>query len=177
MPIFSRMFGNSKPSIQIFADAATTLAETLESVFREIGGRPSSSQLIRQETAAFALTYCTLITLASSKGAPLDVQRRCDEMNSAAVDAFVRRGWVTTRGELVQKLGERYIEYSGIIQYEIFQTEGKNEHGGPSFAFATVFANAYESSGARPILQLTMQLGVLTESLSRAAKDVRKACD
>jgi hypothetical protein len=75
-----------------FAYAATTLAQALESVFRKIRGEPQNSRLMRQETAAFALTYCTLIALAALKGKPQDVKRRCDEMNSAAVDEFVKRG-------------------------------------------------------------------------------------
>ena len=176
MSKFSRLFGSRKLSDDLFADAAATLARTIESVFREIGGEPSNHLLMRQETAVFALTYCTLINLASSKGVPQDVERRSDEMNLAAVNAFAERGWVSSKSALVEKLHERYTEYSTIIQYEIFKTEG-NTHGGPSFAFASVFSNAYERSGAPPILQLTMKLGPLMDSLMQAANEVRKACN
>jgi len=159
-----------------FAYAATTLAQALESVFREIRGEPQNSRLMRQETAAFALTYCTLIALAALKGKPQDVKRRCDEMNSAAVDEFVKRGWVPNRGELIQKLGERYADYSGTIEYEIFKIGGKNEHGGPHFAFAAVCANAYQISGTPPIMDILLQLETLMESLIQATTHVRNAC-
>jgi len=159
-----------------FADAATSFAQALESVFREIRGEPQNARLMCQETAAFALTYCTLLALSELKGKPEDVERRCDEMNSAAVDEFVQRGWVPTRGELIQKLRERYEDYCGIIEYEIFKIGGKNEHGGPHFAFAAVCANAYQISGTPPIMDILLQLETLMKSLMQATALVRNGC-
>ncbi|WP_156427659.1 hypothetical protein [Thiohalocapsa sp. ML1] len=172
MPPFSRLFGSRKSSEELFTDAAATLARTLESVLREIGGEPSNRLLMRQETAAFALTYCTLIVLASSNGAPQDVERRSDEMNLAAVNAFMERGWVSSSNELINKLHERYTDYSDIIQNALLT----NEHGGPELAFSVVFLNVY-----KPIpgyyAQLLMKRGLLMESLMQAANDVRKSCN
>ncbi len=93
-------------------------------------------------------------------------------MNLAAVNAFMERGWVSSSNELINKLHERYTDYSDIIQNALLT----NEHGGPELAFSVVFLNVY-----KPIpgyyAQLLMKRGLLMESLMQAANDVRKSCN
>ena len=97
-------------------------------------------------------------------------------MNSHAVDEFVKRGWVDTRGELVQKLRERNQEYTADINHEIFKTEGPTSPMGPNFVFVTVFLNAYEVTVPPPIVLTLRQSGALMDSLDRAGQYVLKAC-
>jgi hypothetical protein len=176
MNFFRKLLSQKLPANEpTYAQGIAGFAIDIEESFIEIVGSPRDVQVARTEYAAFSITLGTMILVSTLSEDAEDKQGILNRLNSEAIDYLVSVSFPKNRTVLEEALDERYQDYSFEISYEIFQVEGKNEHGGPMFAFASVMSNAYQMEKTKtPLTKITGQLGVLLGSMARTMENTKR---
>lgn len=176
MNLFRKFLSQKLPSSEpTYAQGIAGFAVAIEDSFLAIAGSPRDVQVARTEYAAFSITLGTMILVSALPEDGKDKQGILNRLNSEAIDYLVSVSLPKSRTALEEAVDARYQDYSFEISYEIFQVDGKNEHGGPMFAFASVMSNAYQMEMTKtPLTKISGQLEVLLATMARTVKNTKR---
>ena len=176
MNLFRKFLSKKLPSSEpTYAQGIAGFAVAIEESFLAIAGSPRDAQVARMEYAAFSITLGTMILVSALPKDGEDKQGILNRLNGEAIDYLVSVSFPKSRTALEEAVDTRYKDYSFEISYEIFQVEGKNEHGGPMFAFASVMSNAYQIEKTKtPLTKIIGQLEVLLGAMARTMENTKR---